>query len=120
GEPVARSLVENPESDDAAARLYAQATERLYQEFAERMLRVQRLVQRDTDTRTAHGLDRTRQRVSSIEQPVLAGEVGTLDDRQRARGIRRLVGADDLAARGDVQPGFDDAVIAEGDADARV
>src|SRR5699024_10463673 len=73
---------------------------------------VQGVVERDALTIAVARLDTAGERVADEEQRVPPGELGRLDDR--------AVRQPDLGAGGDVQAGLDDAVVAEGDADARL
>ena len=67
------------------------------------------------------GFDAAVHRVADKQNVVFAGELSTLDHFQRlASGGLGLVPDGDLSAGGDVQTGFDGAVIAQRDADTGV
>ena len=67
------------------------------------------------------GLNAAADGVADEEDVVFAAQIGALDDVQRfAGGGFGLVPDGDLGTGGDVQACFDDAVVAERDADAGV
>src|SRR6202020_2869537 len=69
---------------------------------------VQVLVERDAPAIAGHHLDRAGYRVAPEQQVAAAGELSGLD--------RIAVGESDFGTRGDVETGFDDAVVAQRDA----
>jgi len=73
---------------------------------------VQILVEGDALTAAGHHFHGPTHRIAAEQQIVTAGQFERLD--------RRALGCDDLGARGDIQAGFDDAVVAQRDAQARV
>src|SRR3712207_2989492 len=77
---------------------------------------VQRGVEGDAVALPRHGLDGTADRVAAEQHVVGAREGGRLHHL----GLAVEVLDGDLGARGDVAAGLDDAVVAEGDADAGV
>src|SRR5690606_4975483 len=83
-------------------------------------LRMERVVERDPGSRARQRLDRPGHRVAAQQQPVAARQLACGD---HGGGGRRRAGAGedgDLGAGGDVQPGLDDAVVAQRDPDAAV
>src|SRR5690606_21097627 len=81
---------------------------------------VQRLVEGDAVADALRGFDGARQRVAPEEDARAAGQLSGLDRGLRAIRGRSGIGEHDLRPRRDIQPGLDDAVVSEGDADTGI
>src|SRR5664279_5553059 len=79
------------------------------------LLGVQGLVEAAPGPRTRDGLDPAGEGVAAVEQSGGTGEIARLDHLLTAVGHEGQLGAG-----GQVQPGLDDAVVAERDADAGI